>query len=128
MDERLTACGQALGVLEKQAKGLALDVVCECEYAVYGKARRLAEEGEKVRSIVGTFPAEAAAICRIALLHPGSQTGYFNHFGEHDRKRNIGFAIGVLKDHGSVIGPPPSGSVGVERRVRRGRDCSIEGD
>ena len=106
VDERLTECGQALGVLEKQAKGLALDVVCECEWAVYGKARRLPEEGEKVRSIVGTFPAETAAICRIGLLHPGSQTGYFSHFGEHDRQRNIGFAIGVLKDHGSVMDRP----------------------
>ena len=106
VDERLTECGQALGVLEKQAKGLALDVVCECEYAVYGKARRLPEEGEKVRSIVGTFPAETAAICRIGLLHPRSQIGYFSHFGEHDRQRNIGFAIGVLKDHGSVMDRP----------------------
>ena len=79
-DERLTACGDALDVLEDQAKGLALDVVCECEYAVYGNARRLPEEGAKVRSIVGTFPAKTAAICRVALLHPGNQNRVFQPF------------------------------------------------
>ena len=105
-DERLTACGHALDVLAEQANGLALDVVCECEYAVYGEARRLPEEGMKVRSIVGTFPAETAAICRVALLHPGRQVGYFSHFEDHDRQRNMRFAIGVLKDHGSVTDRP----------------------
>ena len=105
-DERLAACSHALDVLAEQAQGMALDVVCECEYAVYGKAHRLPEEGAKVRSIVGSFPAETAAICRVALLHPGSQVGYFSHFGDHDRQRNMRFAIGALKDHGSVMDRP----------------------
>ena len=105
-DERLTACSHALDVLAEQAKGLALDVVCECEYAVYENARRLPEEGAKVRSIVGTFPADTASICRAALLHPGIQVGYFSHFGDHDRQRNMRFAIGVLKDHGSGMDRP----------------------
>ena len=105
-DERLTACGSALGILEEHARSMALDVVCECEYAVYGDARRLPDEGAKLRSIVGTFPTETAAICRVALLHPGSQIGYFSHYGDHDRQRNIRFAIDVLKDHGSVMDRP----------------------
>ena len=104
--ERLTACSPALDILVEQAKGLALDVVCVCEYAVYGEARRLPEDEAKVCSIVGTFPAQTAAICQAALLSPGSQVGYFDHFGDHDKQRNLRFAIGVLRDHGSVMDRP----------------------
>ena len=108
-DERLAACNHALDVLAEQAKGVTLDVVCECEYAVHREAWRLPEEGPNLRSIVGSFPAETAAICRVVLQHPGSQVGYFNHFGDHDRQRNMRFAIDVLKHHGSGTDRPPLG-------------------
>ena len=120
-DERLAACGGALDVLNEHAKGLAVDVICECEYAVYGDARRLPEEGAKLRSIVGTFPTETAAICRVAMLHPGSQIGYFSHYGDHDRQRNMRFAIGVLKNHGSVMDRPLLGRYASSRDY--GRDA-----
>ena len=120
-DERSAACGGALDVLNEHSKSLALDVICECEYAVYGDARRLPEKGAKLRSIVGTFPTETAAICRVALLHPESQIGYFSHYGDHDRQRNIRFAIGVLKNHGSVMDRPLLGRYASSRDY--GRDA-----
>ena len=97
---KLDACNHALDVLMRHGKVAALDVIHECEYSSPDGLQHLPGDTPVVRSIVGRFPYETAAICRDALLDPAVQIGYFAHFSDSSRSANLAFAIDVLKVYG----------------------------
>ena len=108
-DGKLGACGRELDVLAQDARNAATDVIRECEDVSREGWELLPGDAPVVRSIVGRFPGEAAAICRNALLEPEKQVGYFRHLSRFDRDPILAFAIEVLKHYG----------IGTDRAVLR---------
>ena len=104
--EILNACRPELDVLEQNGRNIAVDVVCECEHAYLQELRHLRRDGFLVHSIVERFPTEVAEICRDALREPGNLVEYFTAFSDHNRRRNLTFAIDVLKDNGTGADRP----------------------
>ena len=100
-EERLKACKPELAVLAQHEKGAALDVLRECEDVLGEGLKLLPGERPVMRSVVGRFPAEAAAISRDALCDPMNQVGYFRHWSQFDRERIVAFGIRVLESYGN---------------------------
>ena len=105
-EEVLEACNPELDILAQDGRRSAIDVICECEYASRRDLSHLPGDGPVVHSIVGKFPNEVAAICRDALREPESLVGYFSTRSEYKRRRNLSFAISVLKHHGTGADRP----------------------
>ena len=97
---RRRAYDASLRVLVRHERGAALDVIRHCEHAFLEGLERLPGPAPLERSIVNGFPIEAAEICRHALAGSVSQVGYFPHYSEYDRRRNLTFAIHMLAQHG----------------------------
>lgn len=100
-EERHEACESELAILVNDGKGVALDVLRECE-GVFPQGWDLLPGDEPVvNSIVRRFPNEAATISREALSDPKIQVGYFPQWSHFDKERIISFGIGVLERYGN---------------------------
>ncbi len=98
---RREACSPAVAVLMEQGDGAALDVLRECEDVWRDGWDLLPGDEPVVRSVVGLFPAEAAAISRDALSEPTRQVGYFRTWSRFDKERILAFGIRVLESYGN---------------------------
>ena len=95
------ACADSARSLVRHERGAALNVVHLCEEAYVQRVDRPAGEGLASRSIVLSFPGEAAEICRHALARPENLVGYFRHYSEFGRQGDLTFAINVLGQLGN---------------------------
>ena len=100
-DERLSACKSALSILDRHGKDATLDVLRECEGVSSEGFKLLPGNGPVVRSVVARFPAEAAAMSRVALRNPEDQVGYFRTWSRFDKKQILEFGIGILASYGN---------------------------
>ena len=100
-DGRLKACKPELAVLSQNGRGGALDVLRECEHVSGEGFELLPGDGPVLRSVVGQYPAEAAAISRDALRDPTSQAGYFRYWSRFDKDQILAFGIKVLESYGN---------------------------
>ena len=98
---RREACAPAVAVLTKHGNGAALDVLRECEDVWRNGWDLLPGDEPVMRSVVGCFPGEAAAISRDALSEPTSQVGYFRTWSRFDKERILAFGIRVLESYGN---------------------------
>ena len=99
-EEVQRGCAEGLRILTRDARDAALDVIRECESVSREGFDLLPGDVPVEHSIVERFPAEAAGLCRDALLEPDRQLGYFRYFSRFERDRVLAFAIEVLKHHG----------------------------
>lgn len=94
--EKRNTCVSEFAILMTDGKGAALDVLRECEDVFHQGWDFLPGDEPVMRSIVGKFPDEAAAISREALGNPTTQVGYFRQQSHFDLQRIIAFGINVL--------------------------------
>lgn len=94
------ACDPALRILAGDGFDSALNVIRHCEHALIEGTQRLPGNARVERSILSRFPAETADICRRALRDADSQTGYFQHYFDFDRRQDMTLAMDVLARHG----------------------------
>lgn len=94
------ACDTALRILAGDGFSTAVNVIRHCEHVLIEGAHRLPGKAPVERSILSRFPAEATDICRRALCDSDSQTGYFQHYSDFDRRQDMTLAIDVLARHG----------------------------
>ncbi len=90
------ACDTALRILAGDGFSTALNVIRPCEPALIEGTRRLPGNAPVERSILSRFPAETIDICRRALRDADSQTGYFQHYFDFDRRQDLALAMNVL--------------------------------
>lgn len=94
------ACDTALRTLARDGFNTALNVIRHCEHALIEGTQRLPGKAPVERSILGRFSSEIADICRRALRDADSQTGYFQHYSDFDRRQDMTLAMDVLARHG----------------------------
>ena len=99
-DGKRRACDTALRRLAKDGFNTALNVIRHCEHALIHETHRLTGNAQVERSILSQFAAETADICRRALRDADSQTGYFQHYSDFDRRQDMTLAMDVLAHHG----------------------------
>ena len=90
------ACDTALRILAGDGFSTALNVIRHCEHALIEGTHRLLDNAQIERPILSRFPAETADICRRALRDADSQTGYFQHYFDFDRRQDMTLAMDVL--------------------------------
>ena len=95
------ACEAALQVLIKHDRNAALGAIRHCEHALVDRLTGRPSSDLSEGSIVSSFPNEVVEICRRALSSPVSQVGYFQHYLEDERERDLTFAIGLMAQHGN---------------------------
>lgn len=94
------ACDTALRTLARDGFNTALNVIRHCEHALIEGMQRLPGKAPVERSILVRFSDEIADICRRALRDADSQTGYFQHYSDFDRRQDMTLAMDVLARHG----------------------------
>ena len=100
-EEMREASAPAVAVLTKHGNGAALDVLRACEDVWRNGWDLLPGDEPVMRSLVGCFPGEAAAISRNALADPTSLVGYFRTWSDFDKERILAFGISVLERYGN---------------------------
>ena len=94
-------CEAPVSLLVQLERGAALNVIHLCEEALVQRVDRPLGESPVYRSSVQSFSIEAIAICRHALTRPENLIGYFRHYFDFHRQRDLAFAINVLSQYGN---------------------------
>ena len=95
------SCEAPVSLLMQHERGATLNIIHLCEEAFVQGVDRLLGENPAYRSPVQNFSVEATEICRHALTRPESLVGYFRHYIDFDRQRDLAFAITVLSQYGN---------------------------
>ena len=95
------ACEESMSLLMQHERGAALHVLNLCGEAFAQRVERSLGEEPADRSIVPSFHVEATEICRHALARRESLVGYFRHYSEFHRQRDLAFSIHVLAQQGN---------------------------
>ena len=90
-----------LNILIQHCKGVALDVLRECEEVLTEGFTLLPGNRPVAHSIVGLYPDKAVEISRDALCNPLSQEGYFGGDSQFARNQILAFGIRVLEKYGN---------------------------